>query len=111
MFDFMDMLGNHDERKVDRNKINNAIIDTCAVTDSDEPYETAVCHKNYNDNQWVIVEMYNSKEEAIKGHQKWIKLFEKELPLYLEDVSTASIKKKFRIENTKYLKGQHKNDE
>lgn len=64
---------------------------TCAVTDSEEPFETGICHPNYNSGKWVIVEMYNSKERAQAGHDKWVKI--------LRDVSTCTIAKLCRALN------------
>lgn len=94
MFDFLDMANNYEERVVDNTKINEAEIDTCAVTDSDQPFETGVAHPRYNDGKWVIVEMYNRKKEAISGHKKWVKIFSaKKLPKQLTDVSTSTLKK------------------
>lgn len=94
MFDFINMIGNHEQRKIDQYNNGKLCIDTCMVTDSDEPYETGIVHPNYNNNEWVIVEMYGTKEEAQKGHNKWIKIMTaKELPSELKDVSTSTIKK------------------
>ena len=94
MYDFLSMADNYDSRAVARYEKKNLIIDTCAVTDSDEPYETGIKHCKYNCNAWVIVEMYNTKKDAQKGHQKWIKkMTSKNLPKTLKDVSTCTIKK------------------
>jgi len=93
-FDFLSMMGNYEQRKVAHYEKDDLIIDTCAVTDSDEPYETGIEYPKYNNGEWVIVEMYNSKEEAEKGHQKWIeKMTGKNPPKELKDVSTAGIAK------------------
>jgi hypothetical protein len=95
MFDFMLMADNYEERKVKNTKINDVLIDTVFVNDSDKDFETAIKSKLYNENKWVIVELYDTKEEAIKGHEKWVSKFEKigEYPNLLTDVSTAEIKK------------------
>ena len=74
LFDFFSMVDNYEERKVDRYEQGNMIIDTCAITDSDDPYETAIKHPSYNDGNWVIAETYPDKESAIEGHQKWVNL-------------------------------------
>jgi hypothetical protein len=91
LFGFMDMAGTYEQRKVANTKINDAIIDTCAVTDSEQPYETAIQHKAYNEGQWVIVEMYDTKKQSIIGHKKWVNKFKNDLPEKLEDVSTSKI--------------------
>ena len=92
MFDFFEMLGNHEQRAVARFEQDGLIIDTCTVTDSAQPYETGICHSAYNDGKWIIVELYDTKEEAQTGHDKWVKLMTAdEFPGSLRDVSSASI--------------------
>ncbi len=94
MFEFMDMIGNYEERKVDRFSKGNLIVDTCSVTDSDKPFETAVKHPKFNQEKWIVVELYDTKEEAQEGHNKWIKIMTAEkLPLELKDISSAKIAK------------------
>lgn len=80
MFDFMSMYGTYEERKVANFKGldcegNNFTLDTCRVTDSKQPYETALMHPFYNDNEWVILESYDTKEESQAGHNKWFNVF------------------------------------
>lgn len=92
MFEFFAMMGNYEDRKVARHESNGMIVDTAAVTDSAQPFETAVSHPSYNGGKWVIVELYDTKELAKTGHKKWVKKMTKgKLPKSLRDVSTASI--------------------
>lgn len=94
MFDFLSMSDNYEDRKVDRFDGDGFIVDTCSVTDSDEPYETGIQHPKYNDGKWVIVEMYEDMDSAQKGHDKWVKtMTASELPNELMDVSTCTLKK------------------
>jgi hypothetical protein len=93
MFDFLSMLGNYKERKVKNTEINNAVIDTCAITDSSKPFETGICHPNYNSGRWIIVELYDTKEEAEEGHDRWVEVFSSSLPSKLVDVSDCDIVK------------------
>jgi hypothetical protein len=87
-----DMMGNYESRKVDNFTNDKLQVDTCAVTDSDEPFETGIAHPAYNDGKWVIVEMYNSAEEAQIGHDKWVATMTAgPLPSTLVDVSTSEI--------------------
>ena len=96
VFDFFNMFDNYEERKVDRYEEEGLIVSTCAVTDSDEPFETGVSHPQYNDGKWVVVELYHSKKEAQEGHVKWVNIMTaQELPKELKDVSTASITKSY----------------
>lgn len=92
LFDFLNMMGSYEDRKVEYDELNGAVIDTAAVTDSDKPFETGICHPRYNDNKWVIVQLYDSKKEAQSGHKKWVSIFSdpKKLPKKLRDVSSAS---------------------
>jgi transposase len=91
MFDFLTMAP-YEQRKVANFTQGELTVDTCAVSDSRQPYETAVCHPKYNDGRWVIVEMYDTKEQAQKGHERWVKtMTAPELPAMLKDVSTAGI--------------------
>jgi len=92
--DFISMWGNYEERKVDRFEKEGLLIDTCAVNDSDKPFETAISHPMFNDGKLVVVELYDTKEQAQKGHNKWVKIMtKKKLPKSLKDVSTAEVAK------------------
>ena len=91
MFDFFAMMGNYEDRKVARFEDGTCTVDTAAVTDSAKPYETGICHPAYNEGAWVIVELYDTKEGAVAGHDRWVKtMTAKELPAELTDVSTAT---------------------
>ena len=92
LFGFLDMDNNYEQRKVSNTVINNVEIDTVLVTDSSKDYETGICSSLYNGNKWVIVELYNTKEQAVIGHNNWVKKFsnKKRFPKFLEDVSTCS---------------------
>ena len=94
MFEFLQDLGNHKERKIDSYEVGDVFVDTCAVSDSSQPYETAVAHPNYNEGKIIIVQMYDTKKQAQKGHDKWVKkMTAKELPKAIKDVSTSGIVK------------------
>lgn len=47
-------------------------VDTTYVTDRVWKYETAVIKKGFNDNNYIIVESAETKEEAKKVHDKWV---------------------------------------
>ena len=96
MFDLLglNMLGNHEQRKVANFKKGEIVVDTCRVTDSNKPYETGISHPRYNNGKWVIVELYDTEKEAKIGHDKWVKtILAKKLPISLIDVSTSAIVK------------------
>ena len=90
MFEFLDMFGTYAERKVARTEKKNVIIDTCSVTDSDQPYETAIKCDLYK-NGFIVVQMYETKEEALEGHETWCKIFSdvSKFPESLKDVGTS----------------------
>jgi len=92
MFDFMSMVGTHNDRKIDRYEKDGLFIDTCRVNDGKQPYETAVEHPAYNGGNMVIVEAYDTKEEAQEGHDEWVKkMTAPELPAQLVDCMNAHI--------------------
>ena len=97
MFDFFGIgnIGTYNERALDRwPEGENWVVDTCRVTDSDKPFETAIKHADYNDGKMIIVEEYEDKESAQNGHDKWVKIMSAdELPEQLIDVSTCDIAK------------------
>jgi hypothetical protein len=71
------------------------VIDTCGgMTDSDHFYETGISHISYNNGDWIIVEGYDTEEDARNGHNKWVKIMTDEsLPAILNDVSTSFLAK------------------
>ncbi len=92
LFSFLNDAFNYEERKIDRYENGDILIDTCAISDSSHPYETAIAHPKYNDNRIIIVALYDTKEEAQKGHDNWIKVMTAEkLPESIIDVSTAEV--------------------
>ena len=94
LFDFIEMFDNYEGRKVDRYENKDLVIDTCSVSDSDNPYETGIKHPLYNDNEWVIVETYKNREKAQEGHNKWVKIMtDKILPPHLWDMGSAEVTK------------------
>jgi hypothetical protein len=93
LFDMFSMMGNYEERKVENTIVNGATIDTARVTDAEKDFETGIMHPGFNGGKWIIVELYDTKEEAQEGHHKWVALFKKSIPIELSDVSTSSIAK------------------
>jgi hypothetical protein len=86
MFNFFSMASDYDSRKVDRLDASWGFISTAYVNDADKPYETAVCHEEYNDGLHVIVETYDTKSEAQEGHNRWVEtMTAAELPTELVD--------------------------
>jgi hypothetical protein len=92
MFSFFNMCNNYKDRKVARFENEDLMIDTCSVTDGKQQYETAVQHYQYNNNDMVIVQAYDTKEEALKGHNEWVQLMTSDkLPEYLRDCGNSEI--------------------
>ncbi len=89
-FDFMVDMGNHEERKIETYDENDLFVDTCRVSDSSKPYETAVAHPAYNNGKIVIVELYDTPEEAKQGHKQWVDKMLNSPPQQLVDVSTSA---------------------
>jgi len=112
MFDFLMMGFNYDVRAVARfeNEESGLVVDTCAVSDSEDLFETGVLHPDYNDGKRVIVETYETKELAQKGHENWVALMTaKDLPEKLFDVSSAGIKLLSEAFGADYSEGYEKN--
>lgn len=69
MFEFFNMLGTYEDRKVARYEDGDIVLSTAWVNDSDQPYETAE-----------------------DGHAKWEEVVRNgQLPETLEDVGEADI--------------------
>ena len=93
MFEFIMDMGTYSTRKVGRDNFDWGFVSTAQVSDGSKPYETAVCHDRYRDDgNMVIVENYDNKEEALKGHKKWVKkMTAKKLPSKLVDCNNSEI--------------------
>lgn len=88
MFDFFAMANNYEDRKIGRYEEGDLLVSTAWINDAAKPYETAVGHPLYNDGKLIIVEGYDTEDEAREGHQRWITVMTTEpLPKSLRDVS------------------------
>lgn len=91
LFDFLSDLNNYESRCVDRYEKDDFVISTAAVSDSDQPYETAVAHPEYNSGLLIIVEDYATEDDAKAGHKRWEKkMTAPVLPDTLKDISTCA---------------------
>lgn len=63
-------LGLVDEARKDAltKKLRTHLVDTCMCVDTNQ-WETGIRPKNKS---WIIVEQYENKKEATKGHNKWV---------------------------------------
>lgn len=69
-----------------------ALISTAMVYDGFKPYETAVAHPQYRHGRLIVVEAYATREEAVVGHEEWVKIMTtKPLPERLTDVTNCAI--------------------
>lgn len=96
MFDFFDgqikMIGNLEERMVDRYETEGLTVSTVLVYDGVKPYETAIKSPMYNNDEWIVVQNYDSKEEAQEGHNQWVsKMTSSNLPDCLEPCTNSFI--------------------
>lgn len=78
MFEWFDMIGTYEQRKVANFKCDEFEIDTAYVTDRNVHYETAIAHKNFNDGDWITLGWNETKEEARKAHDEWVKYFKED---------------------------------
>ena len=92
MFNLGEMMGNYESRKVGRWDGKDSMVSTAAVTDGAHPFETAFEHPDYNAGKMVIVESYDDRESAQKGHDRWVKVMtEGPLPDKLVDCCNSDI--------------------
>lgn len=92
MFGFFADMGNYESRKVAKDEYEWGFVSTAEVSDGRKPYETAVKHTRYNDGKIVIVECYDSKERARKGHGRWVaRMTAEKLPGSLTDCANSEI--------------------
>lgn len=91
MFDFL-FDEPYENRKVARHETEALLVSTAKCNDGDCPYETAIRHADYNDDELVIVEAYRTKDEALAGHAKWVSVMTaEELPESLTDCRNSKI--------------------
>lgn len=92
MFDWLKLLEyleNHDERLVENTIINEIEIDTCLADDMGKDYETGLFVKGV----WYIAEDYDTKEEAKKGHKKYVELIKNKKLKEVTDIYSGSYTK------------------
>src|SRR5574337_620734 len=93
MFGFLSMMGTYEDRKVCRDEFPWGFVSTCSVNDGEHPYETAVKHGEYCDGRgMVIVEAYDTREDAEAGHARWVSTMTAEvLPESLVDCQNSEV--------------------
>lgn len=94
MFGWLNDIGNLDERKVEQwhSADGKRMVSTVAVSDGAKPFETAFEHPEYNEGSMVIVEAYDTREEALAGHGRWLKvMLDGPLPDEITDCCNAQI--------------------
>jgi hypothetical protein len=92
MFDFLNMMNNYESRKVGRwdNDDGTRMVSTASVSDGIREFETAFKHPDYNEGNSIIVEAYDTKDEALAGHEYWVKVMtDGPLPDELVDCANA----------------------
>ena len=97
MFEFFNMMGNYDSRKLARyenpDDPEHNFVSTARVTDSTQPYETGIFHPAFNHGNCIVVEQYDDRDEALAGHERWVAVMTAhQLPKSLKDVSTSDIR-------------------
>lgn len=87
-----EMEESYEDRVVSHFEEGDLIVDTAEVTDGKQPYETGICSLYYNEGKWVIVEAYDTKEEAEIGHNCWVEKMTKDaLPTTLVDCVNCQV--------------------
>ena len=62
----------YEDRLVKNTQEDDFVVDTARVYDRDWEYEIGVIKEGYNDGEWIIVDSADTKEEAMKKHEKWV---------------------------------------
>lgn len=93
LFDFTKDMGNLDKRILHRYEDDKTklIVSTVRISDGIKPMETGVKHPRYNNGKPMIVEAYNTVEEAKTGHYKWVAAMRGKLPEKIEDCCNAKL--------------------
>jgi hypothetical protein len=86
-----EMMDTYEDRKVDCYESDTLLISTARVLDGDKPFETAVEHPDYNEGEMVIVEAYDTEEEAKSGHDRWVHCMTTDPPEQLVDCRNSFI--------------------
>jgi hypothetical protein len=76
-------------QKIARFDDGDLFVSTILANDTGK-YETGISHEVYNP-KIVIVEEYETEEQAIAGHAKWLKVMQENPAKELTDVSSALI--------------------
>lgn len=71
MFNFL-FMEPYEKRMVDRYEVNGLIVSTAKVNDGIQLFETAVSSKEYGNSRYIVVESYDTREEAQEGHNRWV---------------------------------------
>lgn len=91
MFEFLKDMHNYSERMVKRYEEGDTIISTARVSDARQPFETAVSDPRWNNGEFVVVAMYDTREDAEIGHEQWVKKITTSPPVRLLDVGTSGV--------------------
>ena len=81
----------YEVRKVGRWESAKGVVDTAFCNDTGN-YETGIAYEGYNYGEFIIVEEYSSKENALKGHKSWVSKIKKGVRK-LEDIFSGEIYK------------------
>lgn len=82
----------YEDRLVDNTMGKFGGVDTAMANDTGF-YETAVQNEKYNAGRMIIVEQYETREEAKKGHKEWVKEL-KSKPDAFRDIFSGEIFKR-----------------
>ena len=72
---------NIDRSDVFNDKIGKIIVDTVCAYDT-HTWETGICQ-----DKWIIVEQYETRKLAEKGHKKWVAKIKKNPKTKLKDIN------------------------
>lgn len=71
-------------------KVGDITIDTVKAFDT-EMWETGIERMSI-EGKWIIVEQYETKEQAAEGHNKWVELMKEKPKMKLKDINLWNLK-------------------
>lgn len=81
------------ERQIAHDLVDGGELDTIMVKGEDniKPYETALSHLYYNEGMWVILETYDTRDQAIEGHKKWLEIVKTKPPSLVGTINSVTL--------------------
>ena len=67
---------------------DGGVVSTVEASDGERPYETAIHHPSISGWKWIVVDAYDSWEDASSGHKAWVERLKKR-PLVVNELNNS----------------------